>query len=255
MDLRGVSFPDLTLSVDTVSPVGGLALFRKNSGPLAEFRIRGGKRHSASLLENLDFLIRSAGITLNEIDFITVTRGPGSFTGLRVGISTVKGLCFGLEKPVVAVSSLKAMALSLQTAGGLICPVFDARKREVYGAAYLLERGRLEEVLPEQAITMEGFIESILSSSFIQEKNLIFAGSGVSRYKELIIPRLGDRVVFAPEHLQHPLPSAAALLGFEKALEGEFVDPSSLQPVYLRKSEAEISEELRETGIGTGVEG
>ncbi|RMF99809.1 MAG: tRNA (adenosine(37)-N6)-threonylcarbamoyltransferase complex dimerization subunit type 1 TsaB, partial [Nitrospirae bacterium] len=141
--------PGTTLSIDTVSPVGGASLYSAREGLLCEMRFRGGRLHSARLMEAIDSLFNITGLKPDSIDFITVSAGPGSFTGLRVGMSTAKGFCYALGIPMVLVSSLEAMAVSAGAFRGLIVPVFDARKKEVYAAVFSSAGGQPERVIDD----------------------------------------------------------------------------------------------------------
>ncbi|NOZ24699.1 MAG: tRNA (adenosine(37)-N6)-threonylcarbamoyltransferase complex dimerization subunit type 1 TsaB [Nitrospirae bacterium] len=223
----------LTLAVDTSTPVGGVSLYGSDSGLVGEVRLGIRQTHSEQLMKAVDFLLKSSKTGIDEIDFYTIAIGPGSFTGLRVGLSTVKGLSFATGRPVAAVSTLEAFASSLAFTEKLICPLLDARKKEVYGGLFRWTGEGLQKVAPEAALD----IRSILA--LINEET-VFAGSGAILYKDVIMDILGESARFPHESLMHPLPTALAAAGLHKAERGEFSDPVTLTPVYLRRSEAEL---------------
>lgn len=223
----------ITLAIDTTTHFGGICLFGKERGLIGELRLGVKRPHSEHLMNDVDFLLRSAGMDLAGIDFYTIAIGPGSFTGLRVGLSTVKGLSFATGRPVVAVSALEAFASLFPFTGMLICPLFDARKKEVYAGLFRWTEDGLERVLPEAAFDVKALCASI-------GEETIFAGTGAVLYRDQIKRLLGKKASFPPEHLMHPLPSGLSVVGLRKAERGEFSDPVRLTPVYLRRSEAEL---------------
>ncbi len=190
-------------------------------------------------MEAIDSLFNITGLKPDSIDFITVSAGPGSFTGLRVGMSTAKGFCYALGIPMVLVSSLEAMAVSAGAFRGLIVPVFDARKKEVYAAVFSSAGGQPERVIDDAPMSIDTLIEEIKKAH--AGKRVLFTGNGAELYRERIVDALGERAVFAPPHLSNPLPSAVAVLGLRYARDGEFTPPEKAVPFYLRKSEAELT--------------
>lgn len=235
---RGVN-PGTTLSIDTVSPVGGASIFSAREGVLGEVRFRGGRLHSARLMEAVDSLFKITNLKPHDINFVTVSSGPGSFTGLRVGMSTAKGFCYALGVPMVLVSSLEAMAVSAGAFQGLIVPVFDARKKEVYAAVFTSSGEQPERVLDDAPMGIDALIDEIEKTD--ASKRVLFTGNGAELYRERIVDAFGERAVFAPPHLFTPLPSAVAVLGLSYARKGEFTPPEKAVPLYLRKSEAELT--------------
>ncbi len=223
----------LTLAIDTSTPAGGICLYDSDSGLIGEVRLGIRRTHSEQILKALDFLLDSSRTGIDDVDFYTIAIGPGSFTGLRVGLSTVKGLSYATRRPVAAVSTLEAFASSLAFTGKLICPLLDARKKEVYGGLFRWTEGGLKREAPESALDIRSML------SLISEE-AVFAGSGAALYRDVIIDILGEKARFPHEGLMHPLPSAVAVAGLHKAEHGEFSDPVTLTPVYLRRSEAEL---------------
>ncbi len=200
---------------------------------MGEVRLGIRRTHSEQIMKSIDYLLRNSGMGLDDIDCYTIAIGPGSFTGLRVGLSTVKGLAYAGNKPVVAVSTLEALASVFPCTGMLICPLLDARKKEVYGALFRRTGKGLEKIVPESATDIRALLSRI-------EGETLFVGSGAALYRDVITECLGKRAFFPLENLMHPMPSALAVLGLQKAEKGGFSDPMTLAPLYLRKSEAEI---------------
>ncbi|MEA5112447.1 MAG: tRNA (adenosine(37)-N6)-threonylcarbamoyltransferase complex dimerization subunit type 1 TsaB [Geobacteraceae bacterium] len=226
------------LVIDTSTSANSIAV-TENGRLLAELLVNPEATHSASLMSGLDIVLRSAGITAVGLDAIGVTRGPGSFTGLRVGIAAAKGLSLATGKPVVGFSSLAMLAMNLPHAHLPVCPMLDARKSEVYGALYRCD------ALPTAIIE-----DSVAKPSVLLEKikgDTLFVGSGALRYRDLIVEALGDRAHFAPSVIHQPRASAGALLAADLLERGEVIPASELIPVYLRLSEAELARKAQET--------
>lgn len=223
------------LAIDTSTMMGGVAVMDSEKGLLAETRARVRTGHSGSLMPEVDQALKRTDLALSDIDALCVTTGPGSFTGLRIGLSTVKGLCFSTGLPLVAVPTLEAFALNFPFSEAPVCPMLDARKKEVYAAVFSMRGGDAERLMPETSIR-----PAELARELERHGEVILAGQGAELYRGVFAEALGPRAVFAPPHLSEPLPSAAAALGLRKALKGEFSDPRVLSPFYIRKSEAEI---------------
>ncbi|MFH1562618.1 MAG: tRNA (adenosine(37)-N6)-threonylcarbamoyltransferase complex dimerization subunit type 1 TsaB [Nitrospirota bacterium] len=181
--------------------------------------------HSAWLMPAIDKLLKDAGLSCQDIEGIAVSSGPGSFTGLRIGVSTAKGLAQGLKIPVVGISTLDSLACNLPYTEKIICPVLDARKKEIYTALYKGSQ-RLTDylvILPQQ-------ITEIISQP------TIFLGNGLKLYQELIKELLKDKeIYFVPPSLWLPKASELALLGLKALKAGKQEDIYSFTPFYLRK--------------------
>jgi tRNA threonylcarbamoyladenosine biosynthesis protein TsaB len=220
------------LIIDTSTSTCSVAL-TKNAELLAEYLLDSDITLSEQLLKNLDCILRSAGLVMDALDGIGVALGPGSFTGLRVGAATVKGLALATNKPVVGFSSLAMLAMNLPLAAYPVCPMLDARKKEVYTALYRC--GELPEVIISDCVSSPAvFLDRITATT-------IFAGSGALKYRDLITAQLGEKAIFAPPQCHRPRASVGALLAHNAFLRGEAVPLSALNPVYIRPSEAEIA--------------
>jgi len=220
------------LAIDTSTMFGGVALLNDDV-LLAESRLNVMVTHSERLLTEINHIITKTGLEINDIDVFAVAIGPGSFTGLRVGLSTVKGLIYPAKKELVTVPTLEAFAWNLPFSPYQVCPILDARKKEVYSALFKWSGDKFIKTLKEQTFRIETLIENITEPT-------IFLGEGALLYKDKITNKLSDQALFAPSHLMSPLPSNVAYLGRLKALQGNFDDPIKATPMYLRRSEAEL---------------
>lgn len=223
----------LTLAIDTSTKTGSVALLR-NDSILAECLINLGINHSETLLPTIKTILSVAGVETEEVALFAFTAGPGSFTGLRIGASTVKGLALATGKPVVGVSTMDALALNVANSTITICPMLDARKKEVYTALYRPSRDNLpEKIGRDRVVDPEEFLKGL-------NGDVIFLGDGVRNYVGLIKKILHGRSHFAPPHLQHVKASAVGLIGMKKFSKGDILDLIAFVPQYLRLSEAEM---------------
>jgi tRNA threonylcarbamoyladenosine biosynthesis protein TsaB len=175
-----------------------------------------------------------AHLDLRELDGFAVTRGPGSFTGLRIGISTVKGLALATGKPVAGVSTLDALAYQFPSFPDYVCPLLDARKGEVYTALYkCIPHMTWEKVADDRAIGPREWLMQI-------EGACLFVGDGATLYKNLVKEIIGEQARFAPPYLNTVRASVVAHIGMEQIERGEVGDVAFLVPHYIRKSDAEI---------------
>ncbi|MDO4581951.1 MAG: tRNA (adenosine(37)-N6)-threonylcarbamoyltransferase complex dimerization subunit type 1 TsaB [Bacillota bacterium] len=226
------------IAIDTGSAALSLALADEH-GVVAEAGLNNGRQHSLTLLPMLDALLANAGWSLRQADALALTIGPGSFTGLRIGVATAKAWAQGVGLPLIAVSSLQAMALTAAESGLSVCPVFDARRDEVYWALFDGENRRLSE---DAALAPAALAERLAAL----RQPVVMAGDALDKYAPLFAAALGDDFRPAPPQRRLFMASAAALLGADKYARGEFSEAASLQPVYLRLSEAEEKKLARE---------
>jgi tRNA threonylcarbamoyladenosine biosynthesis protein TsaB len=220
------------LAVDTTTPDGSVAVL-EDERVLAEMGVRSPSTHSSRLLASIHFLLQSLALDVRDLHGFAVAPGPGSFTGIRIGLSTVKALSFASEKPVAPVSSLLAMSHRLADcgAGRWVAPVLDARKGEVYAA--LIERGtRMEAVVPEGAYAPDDFLRRVGS-----RRTVLFGGGGAEIYRGLIEDRMGARARF---DARPPFIAAeVGRLGFRVLKDLRGVTAEALEPLYYRVSQAE----------------
>jgi tRNA threonylcarbamoyladenosine biosynthesis protein TsaB len=222
------------LAVDTSETSCSLALV-EDGLLMAESFLSNRVTHSRVVMERIDHMITGrAGIPLDSIDGFVTARGPGSFTGVRIGISVVKGLAFALSRPAAGVSSLDGIALQLAGSSLPVCAMMDAKRGEVYTALYRFRLGRLEEKGPETVARPGDLLEGMGPACFV--------GSGARAYRSLIRERLGEGAWFAPGYLDQVRAGTLAQVVFDDP--GLLSPrPEDLLPVYLRRSDAEINYE------------
>lgn len=198
---------------------------------LAETVVACGRSHSERLIETLNWVLNEAGAALAELDALAITIGPGSFTGLRIGAATWKGLAFAAKLPLVPVPTLDAMTRLAPFHDGLVCPLLDARMGEVFGALYRFERGRREKLQSDRVCLVEKLLDGV-------ESQVVFLGDGAALYRERIL-RCVPQAIFVPERNAVPRATAVAAEALALLHQGIPTDPASVAPVYLRKSQAE----------------
>lgn len=211
---------------------------------LAEYTLNHKKTHSQTLLPMLDEIVRMAEVDLGTVDAIAVSGGPGSFTGLRIGSATAKGLGLALGKPLVHVPTTAAMAYGLYGCRDLICPLMDARRGQVYTGLYTFDgSGRMLTLREPWA----GDPEEVLEEIRARGGKAVFLGDGVPVFRGRLEAALGEDALFAPPHVSRQRASAVAALGLVLLREGKTVDAAEERPEYLRVSQAERerSERLR----------
>ena len=229
----------ILLCLDTSGPVAGVALIADGVLHYEALAVN-AFTHSQSILPMTEEAYRRAGLSLQQTDLFAAVVGPGSFTGVRIGVSTVKALAHAQGKKCVAVDALEAMAAGVQPFSGLLCPIQDARAGQVYGTAF---RGETRQrLLPDEPLKLEDYLEKV--SAF--GERMLFLGDGMPVHREKIQAALGDQAAFAPLHLCSLRPAAAAYLAWEK--QEEAVDWPYLSPLYLRAPQAERQRNLKVDG-------
>lgn len=224
MKILGIESAALTASVAIV----------EDDGLLAEYSVNHKKTHSQTLLPMIDEIVKMTDTDLNTLDAIAISGGPGSFTGLRIGSATAKGLGLALNVPLVHVPTVDAMAYMMYGYNGLICPVLDARRGQVYGGLYHF-KNEFEVVKPQCAIDLKEFIEKI---NLLGEQ-VVFLGDGVPVGKTIIEENIKVPFKFAPAHVNRQRGAAVALLGQKYFAEGRVTRACDEAPEYLRVSQAE----------------
>lgn len=223
------------LGVDTSTSCGGLGII-DDGRMVAEYAFPREGTLSAELIPAIQALLAEAELGLDQIDGIAISLGPGSFTGLRVGLSVVKGLALTAERAVVGIPTLDALAHNLPFTPYFICPIVDARKGEIYTALYKnVEGGGVEQLTPHQVLSPSALIEGI------PPQETVFLGDGVEVYGGIIKEQLGEQALFAPPHLRFLRGTTVAELGLKRIMRGERDDIASLVPIYVRASDAEIN--------------
>jgi len=188
--------------------------------------------HSQTIMPMVDELLCKASLDIDDIDLFACSVGPGSFTGLRIGIGTIKGLSYGADKKAVGVSTLLALSYNVPFPDMLICPIMDARRNQLYNALYRFEGGKAVLIEAPRALGIEELLNSL-------NEKTVFVGDGVMRYRDIIKEKMGDKAIFAPPNLCLGHASSVALAArYEEA-----VTASELTAVYLRKPQAERERE------------
>lgn len=199
------------------------------------------KQHSKILMPMVDRLLESVGMSIGDMDGFVVSRGPGSFTGLRIGAAVVKGLSQGTGKPFAAVSSLDALAYNMAYTKGLVCPMIDALRGNVYTAVYEFEDTEIKRVSEYMMISVEELIEKLK----VKKQKVCFIGDGLVKYKSDIVSCASEIARFAPLHLNIVRASSLGEIGMGLIKKGICDDIYSFAPMYLRKSQAEREYDMK----------
>ena len=225
MKLLGIDSSGMTASAAIVS--GDILV--------AEFTVNNKQTHSQTLLPMIDQVVKMSGIGLEELDGIAVAAGPGSFTGLRIGSSTAKGMALALNKPIIPVPTLEGMAYRMAGFGGVICPLMDARRSQVYTGIYRMSGSRMECLLEQCAVD----ILDIAAKVNELNENVVFLGDGVPVHRAVLEDKIKVSYQFAPLHLNRQSAASVAALGMIYMEEGKIEDAKDHKPIYLRQSQAE----------------
>jgi tRNA threonylcarbamoyladenosine biosynthesis protein TsaB len=220
----------IVLAVETSTLKGSIALLQDDRA-LVEFSLQVEETHSSQLLPAIEYVLEISGVTPGEIDAFAVAAGPGSFTGLRIGMAAMKGLAAATEKPIVGVSTLEAMAWNFPFSQNPLCPMIDARMKEVYCAWFRFEAGTIRRLAEDRAVAPEKVIEDV-------KEPCIFFGSGALRYRQRLLEALGERALFPPEEIMGARASLVGLLALKRLRAGESDDLASIEPSYIRHAQA-----------------
>lgn len=229
----------LILSVDSSSSTATCALV-KDDEILGEINLNNKKQHSVILMDLIDKILKEYDVDINSLDGFVISRGPGSFTGLRIGMATLKGLAFASNKPLTSISTLDALAYNVISFNGIICSIMDALRDNVYTCLYKNENNSLIPLIKEDCLSIDEL------TNILKEKNLpvIFVGDGAIKHKDYLKENLPN-CSFAPNHSNFPKASSVGELGIKKIKEGIIENIDSINPIYLRKSQAEREYEKR----------
>ena len=209
---------------------------------VAEYTVNYKKTHSQTLLPMLDEIVKMTELDLESVDAIAVAAGPGSFTGLRIGSATAKGLGLALKKPLVAIPTVEGLAYNLYDTPGLICPIMNARRKQVYTGLYRFTDYKLEVVEDQMAVPMKEMITKLNAYG----QNVTFLGDGVAVFRDLIAEELEVPYSLAPAHVNKQRAAAVAALGLIYYREGKTETAMEHVPDYLRVSQAERERAERE---------
>lgn len=222
------------LAIDSSGLVASVAVVTQDD-VIAEYTFNYKKTHSITLMPMVDEIMKRLEIDINEIDAIAISSGPGSFTGLRIGASTAKGLGLVLKKPLINIPTLDAIAFNLFKTDGLICPIMDARRNQVYTGIYKFVDDEFHTVQSQMAVEINEIANEINKLN----KSVIFLGDGVPVYKDILKELLHVPYQLAPVHLSKQRAGAVGALGLKYLEKGITVSANEFEPIYLRASQAE----------------
>lgn len=228
------------LGIESSSLVASVAILTDDV-ITAEYTVNFKKTHSQTLLPMIDEIVRMTETNLDEIDAIAVSGGPGSFTGLRIGSATAKGLGLALEKPLIHVPTIEAMAYACFSSAYLICPIMDARRNQVYTGIYEFKGETMNQMLAPCAMDLNDLMQQINQ----YKKEVLFVGDGIPVYREKIVELAKTACHFAPSFVNRQRSAVVAQLGAMYYREGKTEHAREHLPDYLRKSQAEREREAK----------
>ena len=226
------------LGIETATRTGGVAIVSEG-GVLAEYTLNIEVTHSERLMSTVDRVLKDTGLSISNIDGFGVSIGPGSFTGLRIGLSTVKGLAFTTGKPVAAVPTLKALAWNTPHSRYPVCPLLDAKKKEVYAALYRYDGRELVQDLPEMVLPLAELADRVAGE-------VLFSGEGARLFAGDIERLFAGRAHLAPLSATVPSAASVAEIALDMIRAGRHTGPDDLSPMYIRRPEAELAWEKRQ---------
>ncbi len=229
------------LALDSSGLVASVAVVEDDT-LLAEYTVNYKKTHSQTLLPMLDEIGKMIELDLTTIDAIAVAGGPGSFTGLRIGSATAKGLGLALDKPLVSVPTVDALACNLYGCEKTVCPIMDARREQVYTGLYHFDSGKLAVDHEQEPMAVED-LAALLNE---RGSEVVFLGDGVPVYQEKILSLMQVPCRFAPANLNRQRASSVAVLAMQYYREGRIQSAAEHTPEYLRPSQAERTRKERE---------
>lgn len=229
------------LALDSSGLVATVAILEDDQ-TIAEYTVNYKKTHSQTLLPMLDEIVKMTEFDLSTVDVIAVSGGPGSFTGLRIGAATAKGLGLALDKPLVHIPTVDGLAYNLYGTTGLICPIMDARRSQVYTGLYRFENDEFQVVEEQMAISVQDLVKKLNQYG----EKVTFLGDGVPVYGEDLKNELEVECHFAPAHMNRQRAAAVGALGIKYYQEGKTETATEHRPDYLRLSQAEREKAERE---------
>ena len=218
----------IVVGMDT-SSVNATVAVMNDKKLIGEYLISNDRTHSQIIMPLLEDLLKKCGVKIGDVDVFAVAKGPGSFTGVRIGMASVKTLAQMCDKPVIGVSSLESLAANCELFDGVVCPIIDARHKDVYNA--LFEKG--ERLCDDRIVNLDALFEEL------SDRKVIFCGDGAVAYKELIEEKNPGNWIIAPPSICMQKASTLCAVAYKRAQTEEFDNVYSLVPVYLRQSQAE----------------
>lgn len=230
------------LAMDTSSIVASVAVI-ENDVLISEYTINYKKTHSQTLMPMIETMNNAINLDLDTLDAIAVASGPGSFTGLRIGAATAKGMAMALNIPIISVPTLDALAYNIIDSTHVICPMMDARRNQVYTALYEYNNEELVSIIEQTAIPIENLVEQINQLN----RPVTLLGDGIDIYKPYLIENLKCPFSFAKSHINRQRAGAVGALAINYAKKGYLMSAEKFVPNYIRKSQAEREYEERES--------
>ena len=222
----------IILALDSTAQTGAVALCRDEK-LIASFTLNTGNTHSETLLPSVEAVLKLGDMTVDDVDLFAISKGPGSFTGVRIGAATVKGMAFGKDKPCIGVSTLEALAYNLRGFSGIACPVMNARRSQVYNALFRVENGKIERLCPDRAIALTELAEELAAYG---DTPIYLSGDGYDMTREALAScNLGN----TPEELIYQSGYSVAMCALAAYEAGERTTDAELVPTYLRLPQAE----------------
>lgn len=225
------------LAIDTSTAAAGIAAVDEN-GLLGQFLIRDMKTHSQKLVPMLRELMESLSLAPADIDVYAAVTGPGSFTGLRIGVTTIKSIAYAIQKPTAGIPSLDALANTAAVfEDTVVCPIMDARNNQVYTALYKRQNGIMTNLSGYMGIHISELVRQIEEKYF--NAQILFTGDGVALHSDFLKIEMNGRCTFMPDFMLQQMAASAAQLALNMAQQGKTMDCMELTPFYLRPSQAE----------------
>jgi len=232
------------LALDTSTDVASVAI--SEAGVIiGEYSCNKGKTHSQKLMPMIQSLLDKVGLSAADMDAFSASIGPGSFTGLRIGVTTVKAMAFAAGKPVISVPTLDALAYNLPMSTSLICPMIDARNNQVFTAVYRFINGKLKRLTDYLGIHINELVDIILP----MEGEVVLLGDAAGMHGDFFTQQLGERVYIAPQNTALAKASSVAALACDAYTAGKLENCYDMVPFYLRKSQAERERENSENKV------
>ncbi len=232
------------LALDTSTNVASVAIL-EDDVIIGEYSCNKGKTHSVRLMPMIQNLLEKVGLCAKDMDAFCASVGPGSFTGLRIGVTTVKAMAFAAEKPVISVPTLDALAYNLPMSKALICPILDARNNQVFTAIFRFVNGKLERLTDYLGLHINELVDIIRT----MEGEVVLLGDACSMHKDYFAAELGERVSIAPANTAFVKASSVAVLARNAYVDGRIESCYDMVPFYLRKSQAEREKEKLEKKV------
>ena len=232
------------LALDSSGLVASVAV-AQNDNLIGEYTVNYKKTHSQTLLPMLDAVAQMIELELKTVDAMAVAQGPGSFTGLRIGSATAKGLGLALDVPLIEIPTVDGLAYNLWGAKDLVCPLMDARRNQTYTGIYAFEGGEMQVLEPQCAVDISKIVEKINGL----QRAVVFLGDGVPVFRDYISEHVQVPYTFAPAHVTKQRAGAVAALAFQYLQDGRTVSAVEHQPDYLRLSQAERERKEKEARL------